>query len=615
MSTREDPLEQFWQDLSSLLEDGTPLVRSLNKVRESIKDEELQNACGNLVSEIMKGSIFSAAMKENPDIFSPGLSAFVNAGEAAGNVDVIIRRILEGMRDGTFFTPGAELSNEKDELRSWLLFDKLMAAGLPLLQLLQTISEESSFPRRRKAWMKVKDGISKGLPMSQSMTEAEGFFAQEIINTIAEAERNSDLPSGVKKIAEAVKAGSLESLKGAKSASGDNPAEAPVIKIVSMLINSAIEKHASDIHLEPGEGTFRARFRIDGVLQEAETFEEQLYTQIVSRIKIMAGLNIAEKRLPQDGVVSLKIGKQAFRLRVSTVNTAFGERVTLSVIYTNYQDNWVLDNLSFSGKDLLEIKKLCNLATGLVICSGPTGSGKTTTLYAMMKHLDSEKLNVIAVEPQVDYFFKGVSQVKILPAIGLTYPKTIRAVLRQHPDALIVNEIRDFESLAACVEAAMTGVLVMSCLHADTAATALGRMLDTGIEPFLLNSSLSGIINQRLVRKLCTKCCKPCELNRDILPEHVLEYAEGLENARYLGPVGCDHCNNTGYKGRFGIYEILIPNSEIHKAVGRKADSHELHKIAVENQMTPLLRDGILKAADGLTSVEEVVRVASHHLF
>lgn len=385
----------------------------------------------------------------------------------------------------------------------------------------------------------------------------------------------------------------------------DLASEAPVVRFVNRMIADAVEQQASDIHVEPFEHKLRVRFRIDGMLRDSETLSSTLHPAVVSRLKIMAGLNIAERRLPQDGRIKLTVRGRDIDLRLATIPIMHGEAIVLRILD---RDSVELDfeRLGFSATSLQALREALSRPNGIVLVTGPTGSGKTTTLYTSLVELNTDDRKVLTVEDPIEYQLEGINQVQIKPQIDLTFASVLRAMLRHDPDIIMVGEIRDLETAEIAIQAALTGHLVLSTLHTNNAAGTLARLLDMGPEAFLLASTLNAIVAQRLVRQLCLSCRERYEPMEELYQE----LGSALDDASTLWrATGCDRCRGTGYAGRVGINEILVLSNTIRQGLLRRADATTLHQIAVESGMRPMLLDGIDKAKNGVTTIEEVLRV------
>ena len=385
--------------------------------------------------------------------------------------------------------------------------------------------------------------------------------------------------------------------------------DAPIIRYVNAIIFKASSERASDVHVEPYEDKVNVRFRVDGVLYDVASEDKMFQPSITSRIKVMAGLNIAEKRLPQDGRIGLRIAGKEVDIRVSTVPTQFGERIVMRLLD---KTSTVLDleSLGIIGRNLETVKRLVQKPNGIVLVTGPTGSGKTTTLYAGLAFINRPELNILTVEDPIEYKLDGIGQMQVNPKIGFTFASGLRAILRQDPDVVMVGEIRDAETAEIAIQASLTGHLVLSTLHTNDSPGAITRLLDMGIEPFLVSSSLLAVMAQRLVRRLCKHCREPGEL----LPEEIQEL--GLDPAKIAqrqcfrpGTRDCPMCQNNRYLGRSGIHELLLVDEEIKSLIIQRVGSNVLKNAALKKGFETLRMDGARKVLQGVTSVEEVLLV------
>lgn len=378
----------------------------------------------------------------------------------------------------------------------------------------------------------------------------------------------------------------------------------PAVQLVNQIITRAVRSRASDIHIEPQENHVLVRYRVDGLLQEALRLPLGIFNSLVSRIKIMGGMDIAEKRLPQDGRFQITLEKRSIDFRVSAIPTVYGEKIVLRILD---KANTVLelDQLGFLPQALEQYESLIRSSYGMILITGPTGSGKTTTLYATLNALNTPEKNIITIEDPVEYLLPGINQVRVNPKAGLDFAVGLRAILRQDPDIIMVGEIRDQETADIAVRAATTGHLVFSTLHTNDAAGAVTRLLDMGIEPYLVNSSLLGVVTQRLVRLVCPRCREAYEPK----PGDVeYEFFGGERRVFYRGK-GCRHCNYTGYQGRTAIHEILVMTDDIRQLVTQKVQVSKIREAAIAGGMVTLRDDGLSKAAIGLTTVQEVLRM------
>jgi general secretion pathway protein E len=382
--------------------------------------------------------------------------------------------------------------------------------------------------------------------------------------------------------------------------------DAPIIKLVNSLLQHAVKERASDIHLEPFEREIRVRFRIDDLLYEPiKPLPRALQATIVSRIKIMGALNIAEKRLPQDGRIRLKIAGRDYDVRLSTIPVSHGERVVMRLL-PRTAEMLNLERLGFNERQLGSIEKLITRPNGIILVTGPTGSGKTTTLYAALSRINATDKNIITIEDPVEIQLPGIGQIEVSPRIGLTFANGLRSVLRQDPNVVLVGEIRDLETAEIAIQASLTGHLVFSTLHTNDAPSAITRLVDMGVEPFLVASSLVAVLAQRLVRVLCRECRVPYEATREELVEIGVRPPE--EPVRVHRAAGCVACNYTGYRGRIGIFELMLIDDDIRAMVTQSVDSKSIKQVATGKGMRTLRADGARKVLQGVTSVAEVLR-------
>jgi general secretion pathway protein E len=365
--------------------------------------------------------------------------------------------------------------------------------------------------------------------------------------------------------------------------------DAPIIRMLNALLTQAAKDGASDIHIEPYERASSVRFRVDGTLREVVQPKRGLHAALISRLKIMAELDIAEKRLPQDGRISLRIGGRAIDVRVSTLPSAHGERAVLRLL-DKTESKFTLEGLGMDGQVLSAFKQLVQQPHGIVLVTGPTGSGKTTSLYASLQTVDTSTTNVLTVEDPIEYELPGIGQTQVNTKIDLTFAKALRAILRQDPDVIMIGEIRDYETAQIAIQASLTGHLVLATLHTNDAPSAVTRLMDMGVEPFLLSSSLLGVQAQRLVRKLCESCKR-----------------QGPDG--HWHPVGCPACGQTGYKGRTGVYELMVVDDELRALIHARSAEGELEAAARAKGLRSMREDGERLIAQGITSAEEVLRV------
>ena len=376
--------------------------------------------------------------------------------------------------------------------------------------------------------------------------------------------------------------------------------EAPVIKLVNLLLIQAVKERASDIHIEPFREKINVRFRIDGILHRIAPPSQHLLPALISRIKILSKMDIAEKRLPQDGGFTVKIEDRPIDLRVSVVPTVFGEKAVLRILDKG-SISFELDKLGFSEKDLNNFKQAITRPYGLIFVTGPTGSGKSTTLYSALNYIMTPKKNIITIEDPVEYQLSGINQVQVKPNIGLTFAEGLRSFLRQDPDIMMVGEVRDLETAEICIRASLTGHLVLSTLHTNDAPSAITRLIDIGVEPYLVASSLLFLMAQRLVRRLCPKCKAQSKMPDDIAKRY------GITKKDIFEAKGCEYCRSTGYVGRVAIHEMLLINQELRQLISERADLGKIREASKKAGMKSLVEDGLEKVAEGITSIEEVM--------
>lgn len=386
----------------------------------------------------------------------------------------------------------------------------------------------------------------------------------------------------------------------------DEASQAPVVKYVNRIIGDAIETGASDIHIEPYERRIRVRFRLDGALCEMVAPPFKMRAAVISRLKIMSELDIAERRIPQDGRIKIKIKERTVDIRVSTCPTIFGEKIVMRILD---RSNLTLDfeKAGFAGTGLANFLQAIKAPYGMVLVTGPTGSGKTTTLYTALSIINVPEVNIMTAEDPVEYNLEGINQVAIKEEIGLTFATSLRAFLRQDPNIIMVGEIRDLDTVSIATKAALTGHLVLSTLHTNDAPSAVNRMIDMGIEPFLVAASTNLIMAQRLVRRVCQRCKQEVEFHSEIISELGLT-EEDLAEGTFVKGRGCIHCNNTGYKGRTGVYEVLPVTGAIRDLVLDRAATSAIKRVGIEEGMVTLRRDGLNKLKKGITTAEEVLK-------
>lgn len=394
-----------------------------------------------------------------------------------------------------------------------------------------------------------------------------------------------------------------ESLEDAGIADEDSP----IVRLVNQIIANAVSQRASDVHFDPQDTELKIRYRIDGVLHDERSLPKHMQNIIIARIKIMGNLNITENRVPQDGRLKMEVNFKPIDIRLSTLPSVYGEKVVMRILdLSNALDQ--LDKVGFSEDNMTKFKNMIDKPNGIILITGPTGSGKSSTLYAALNRLNREEVNIITIEDPVEYQLKGINQVQVNEAVGMTFASGLRSILRQDPDIVMIGEIRDAETAQIAIRASLTGHLALSTLHTNSAVAALSRLIDMGIEPFLIASSLTGIVGQRLVRRVCRDCAvtiEPTEREKEIFASHGL--APGLiKQGR-----GCSSCGMTGYRGRLALHEVLPLDDRIREMIMQSESTSTIRQYAAQSGMAFLLDDGLTKVLNGLTTTEEVLRVTS----
>jgi len=435
--------------------------------------------------------------------------------------------------------------------------------------------------------LSTQDAITAAINMAYDMSRAS---AKDYFEEISESETD-DLISKIDETADLL----------------DETSDAPIIKLVNLILSGALKDRASDIHIEPYSGNLKIRYRIDGILYDILTLPRRIESPLVSRVKIMSKLNIAEKRLPQDGRIEIKIADRSVDIRVSIIPTAFGERVVLRLL-DKTANMLMLSDLGMHDERIKLFNKLIKSPYGIILVTGPTGSGKTTTLYAALSTINRPEINIITIEDPIEYQIDGIGQIQVNPKIDLTFAAGLRSIVRQDPDVILIGEIRDRETAEIAIQSSLTGHLVFSTLHTNDAASAVTRLIDMGIEPFLVTSSIVAIIAQRLVRVLCPHC------KETYLPDHESLANLGMDKSilahhTFFRKKGCNMCMQTGFRGRTAIFEILVVDDEIKKLVLKTSDANQINELALKQGMITLQQDGILKVLSGITTIEEVLRV------
>lgn len=456
-----------------------------------------------------------------------------------------------------------------------------------------------------KIWFLAKDPLNSGVSDNLEFTfhrEVELSVCDPAQIDAAIVKFYGEQHSSIEEILSEIDLDSLDS----DDASAASANQAPIIRFVDVVLQEAVKAKASDIHFEPFEDQFRIRYRIDGALYEMAPPPKSLATAVTARVKVMASLNIAERRIPQDGRIKTTVGGRPIDLRVSTLPTQFGESVVLRILDKGVV-NLDLENLSMEPDIMNGIREMVNRPNGIFIVTGPTGSGKTTTLYSALREVNTVDVKILTAEDPVEYEIEGIMQVQINHQVGLTFAAALRSFLRQDPDTIMVGEIRDLETGQIAVQAALTGHVVLATLHTNDAPGAVTRLVDMGLEPFLISASLEGILGQRLLRRICRHCRTAYEPDQNIISMLQVDPLEIAEKQFFYGK-GCSECNRTGYKGRQGLFELMNINDSIRELITKKAPTLVLKQKAIENGMRTLRDDGLRCIFDGLTTIEEVLK-------
>lgn len=495
---------------------------------------------------------------------------------------------------------------KKELINFWRKFAKLLNSGVPLLNSLDMIKREMSDKELKSAVERISSDIKNGTDISKSVTQYPQFFPFSIQAMIRAGEIGGSLEVVASQIADGLEDGTFRvgDKRPTERISVPKKAELPVVKLVNSIIKDAVKSNTSTIHIEWLKDRMRIRYRADFALREIKSPPRELQEALISRIKIMANMDVSEKRLPQTGTIIGNIWGKDVELHVSTVPYVTGESVVIKICNRN-PDLPSLEKQGFSKKDLETVRKWSRSPYGMIIVTGPAGSGKTTTFYALLQELNSERIKITTIEEPVEYQFDGWNQLQINPRLGLTYAKAIIHELRQDPDVMMVGEIRDLEVAQLVAQVAFSGHLVFTTLHAsgDTAG-AIRRLLDIGIEPYLLNSSLLGILSQRLVRTICKHC------KEEYKPQSwIIDGLKEYKNLKFFRGRGCKKCNGTGYRWMIAIRELLEVDNDIKNLINKDADLERLRKQAIKSGMVTMREDGIAKVNQGITTIEEVMRV------
>jgi len=492
--------------------------------------------------------------------------------------------------------------------RFWRQFGLLISSGVPVLRALEIQRAEASAPDMREAVESMAAAVRQGKSLSQAISQRPGLFSASVVALCQAGEAAGALDKVAERIAAGLENGALGAPSGdATAAPVVEPSEEAVAKKVSEVILAAVRGRASDIHLEALREGGQVRLRIDGVLQRPEPLDRATYDAVMSRLMLMSGLNVGEKRRPQDGRIQLKAEGRELDLRVSVCPFIYGLGAVARVL-DRAVESLSVEKLGFSPEALEELKGWSRRDSGIHLIGGPTGSGKTTVLYAVTKLCAREGVKVLSAESPVEFAMDGVLQAQTMPALGMSFPTLIRSFLRMDPDVILVGEIRDNETVQMMAQAALTGHLVLSSLHTDTATEIPRRLADIGLVPWLVSIALGGAASMRLVRKVCAQCASPCS-GADLAALEGVAGAEELNKGKFVRGKGCEACRGSGYRGRAPVIEFLPMTRRIKDLIARNVSPEELRRAAIEEGMVTLRRDALSKAAQGVTTLDEAMMV------
>ncbi|MFH1706325.1 MAG: ATPase, T2SS/T4P/T4SS family [Planctomycetota bacterium] len=607
MTDTNRELGAFWSQFHVLLESGISVLESLEVLQAETAAPELHEAIDTLAAVIRTGGTLSEAAAKYPALFSEPVITLIRTGELKGNIDVIFGEIAKRYPAGAVEPAAAAVHQTMTGF--WHTFHSLIASGTPLVKALETAGGEVKDKELKKAVSAVNKAAATGQSLAAVMARHPLYFPPAVVCLVRVGEKAGVLDKMAGRIAECLADGTFVAGRELPAPAADStpepigPDEAAVVKTLNLLLLDAIKNRASDIHIDPTASGLRLRVRIDGALKEITPPGRELAAGLVTRIKIMANMDVSEKRKPQDGRVMLTVDGREIDLRVSTCPAATGEGAVIRIL-SRETVTLDLEKLNFAPADLARVRRLAGLPNGMVIVTGPTGSGKTTTLYSLLSSLNREEVKVITAEDPVEYQIDGLMQMPINPAQGITFERAIRSILRQDPDVIMIGEIRNQETAHLLVQVALTGHLVFTTLHTEDSLAAIRRLLDIGLEPFLVNAALAGVVAQRLVRRVCDKCRTP------YTPEPwAAALAGNAKDIKFMKGKGCDVCNRTGFRGRIAIYEVLVMDEHLRRIVAAGADPAALRAAAAEGGFTTMKQDGLDKVRQGLTTIEEVLQV------
>lgn len=582
-SSREMQI-RFWRGLSEKLSAGITLGEALRSL------SAIEPVFAELDRAVEKGEVLSEAMAARAEAFCPAMVSMFAAGEQGGLMDIGAAEISAAMEDGVLMVESPWEPGNRAEGAMLCLMGHAMKCGMGMSEAVEVAEAEIGVGNIGEVGAILREAVAERRGIASVLMRLEPRLGERV----AEAEKRGELENELVQLGK----GRTNMLTDAVLATLDRP---EVKQAVNKLLLEAIKLQASSIHLD-AEGV---RFRVGGVLQPYETPDKAAVAAMIGRLKVMGCMDVSRNDIPQDGRVILGVNGKSMDLEVSTSPTIAGERMTLKVLHraiTIFELNRVVEDQDKQ----TTLRQMTQLPSGMVLCTGPAGSGKTTLMYSMLMEIDRAKRSVFSVEDPVEVALAGVSQVQVNPAAGLTYVRAMRSILRQDPDVIMVGEIRDLETVQTCCQAAMTGHLVLTQMHTSSAPATVRRLMDLGLESFVLNAALAGVVAQRLVRRLCPKCRRRVDVATRGFPAEVAEIM-GNSTATLYAPGGCEACHQTGYRGCLAIHEILPMSPKLADAIAGKASTAELLQVARTGGMRTMLEDGMLLAARGETSVEQVL--------
>ena len=616
MAATMDEHLKFWREMADACRRDTPWPFEV--LMERMPRSPFAPILKEIAEKYEDGREPYGVMMEHGDCFNAYMAEFVRGGLVGRDLSEVAQRVAGWIADGSLPLPGQQPPGDEHAF-FWRILGRMLTNGVPLPSALRALEREMRREDLRQAASAMLEGLLRGHMLAETMAGFPDLFPSEVMWAVDEAEQKGLLGDVALQIADALETGDLSGLPGFRPADLEEMTTvAPARKLANLAMLWGIQKRASDVHFDPSSGPYtHVRLRIDGVLHEmmlGDDIEDPRpvrHDEVINRIKVMAGLDTALKTLPQDGRIQINVGGprvgRNYDLRVSIVPALHGERACIRIL-SREAASFDLSRIGLLEDDLKKVHQLMRAPHGIVLVTGPTGSGKTTLFYSMLQEVDRDHCAVMSVEDPIEYDMEGVAQIAVQPQVGLTFARALRSILRQDPDVILCGEIRDTETANVAAQCALTGHLVLTALHADTAPGALKRLVDIGVAPFVVNASVVGVIAQRLVRILCPECKEPIEVPAESLPPEAADFLAAHKDATFNAPKGCDACLHTGYKGRTAIHEILLPDDGVRTAVSDDADESAIRRAALAAGMRPLLIAGLEKAARGITSVQEVLR-------